>query len=180
METNFSQNGSEKAAEMELRLWDYIDGTSQEASVVEKLIAENAEWRAKYNELLDVQSLVQSVELDEPSLRFAKNVMEEIAKTQIAPAAKTYINNKIIWGIAAFFLTAIVGFLVYGLSQIDWSVASEGGNTGVIDFTRVDYGKMFNNSFVNLFMMVNVVLGLMLLDRYLNAKRKKLMENRTH
>jgi hypothetical protein len=40
----------------------------------------------------------------------------------------------------------------------------------------VDYSRMFNNSFVNLFMMANVVLGLMLLDRYLHMKRKKLRE----
>jgi len=40
----------------------------------------------------------------------------------------------------------------------------------------VDYGRMFNNTFVNAFMMLNVVLGLMLFDRYLNSRRKKWME----
>lgn len=175
METNFSQNGADQAGDMEIRLWDYIDGISSEATTVEKLIAENGEWRAKYNELLDLQSLVQSVELEEPSLRFTRNVMEEIARTQIAPAAKTYINNKIIWGIASFFLTVILGFLMYGLSQLDWS--SGAGDTHSLDFTRVDYNKMFNNTFVNLFMMLNVVLGLMLLDHYLGAKRKRFIEN---
>lgn len=178
METNFSQNGAEQAADMELRLWDYIDGISGEASAVEKLIADNADWRAKYNELLDVQSLVQAVELEEPSLRFTRNVMEEIARTQIAPAAKTYINHKIIWGIAAFFLTVIVGFLVYGFSQVEWAGAGSDSSPVGIDFTRVDYGRLFNNTFVNLFMMLNVLLGLMLLDRYLGAKRKNFMENR--
>ncbi len=178
METNFSQNGAEHGADMELRLWDYIDGISHETSVVEKLIAENGEWRAKYNELLDVQSLVKSVELEEPSLRFTKNIMEEIARTQIAPATKNYINNKIVWGIAAFFLTLIFGFLVYGLAQVDWSSGSDPRNSTSLDFTRVDYSKMFNNTFVNLFMMLNVVLGLMLLDRYLGAKRKRFIENR--
>jgi regulatory protein YycI of two-component signal transduction system YycFG len=35
---------------------------------------------------------------------------------------------------------------------------------------------MFNNTFVNVFMMLNVVLGLMLLDRYLDRKKKELMK----
>ena len=158
---------------MEARLWAYIDGLSEESSVVEKLIAENKAWRNKYAELLDLHGTLGAIELEQPSLRFAKNVMEEIARTQIAPAAKAYINTKIIWGIAAFFLTVIVGFLVYGFSQIDWNAGGEKGPIGGIDFNAVDYSKMFNNSLVNGFMMLNVLLGLFLLDRYLNMKRKK-------
>lgn len=159
--------------EMERRLWEYIDGLSNEAPVIEQLIAENALWRAKYAELLDVDQLVKATELEEPSLRFTRNVMEEIARLQIAPATKEYINKKIIWGIAVFFITAIVGFLGYGLSQINWSSQGKPASGVGVDFTGVDYSRMFNNNFVNLFMMLNVVLGLMLLDRYLNWKRKK-------
>jgi regulatory protein YycI of two-component signal transduction system YycFG len=164
--------------EIEARLWEYIDGFSDagEKSAVEKLVAENAEWKAKYHELLEVHQSINLVELEEPSLRFTKNVMEEIARLHINPAAKQYINNKVIWGIGAFFLTVIVAFLVYGLSQIDWSTPSN-VNSGVLDkIADADYSKMFNNTFVNVFMMLNVVLGLMLFDRYLNDKKKKLMK----
>ncbi|RYZ60983.1 MAG: hypothetical protein EOO14_06225 [Chitinophagaceae bacterium] len=162
----------QQGPDMESRLWDFIDGCSTETTVVEKLIAENAAWKARYAELLDVHSLVQATELEEPSLRFTKNVMEEIARLQITPAAKKYINTKIIWGIAAFFITVIVGFLGYGFSKLDLSSGSAEGNAGGIDFTGVDYSRVFSNSFVNLFMMINVVLGLLLLDRYLAMKRK--------
>lgn len=163
------------AADMEALLWEYIDNlaTGEEKTTVEKLIAENAEWRAKYHELLEVHQLMQSTELEEPSMRFTRNVMEEIAKYHIAPATKSYINNKIIYGIAAFFITVIVSFVIYGISQIDWSAASNSNSTFGFDLSTVDYGRMFNNSFVNLFMMANVVLGLMLIDRYLNSRRKK-------
>ena len=171
-------NGLEQNEEMEVRLWAYIDGISEEASVVEKLIAENTEWKARYAELLEVHQMVQSIDLEEPSLRFTRNVMEEISRLQIAPATKRYINNKIIWGIAAFFLTVIASFLVYGISQIDWSTGDSSGTDIGVDLTSVDYSKMFNNTFVNLFMMINVILGLMLLDRYLNWKKKKLMDSR--
>jgi preprotein translocase subunit Sss1 len=166
----------EQSSEMELRLWEYIDGISDEPSAIEQLIAENAEWRAKYAELLDISQMLKASELEQPSLRFTRNVMDEIARLQIAPATKEYINKKIIWGIGTFFITVIVGFLIYGLSQVDWSTGSSNSSPLGIDFTSVDYSRMFNNSFVNLFMMLNVVLGLMLLDRYLNMKRKKLME----
>jgi len=118
-----------------------------------------------------MDQLVKSTELEQPSMRFTKNVMEEIAKLQIAPATKNYINKKIIWGIAAFFITLIVGFLIYGFAQVDWNF--QDNSKPIIDFSAVDYGKIFNNTFVNAFMMVNVLLGLMLLDRVLANKRKK-------
>lgn len=164
--------------EIEVRLWEYIDGFSSEdeKSAIEKLVAENAEWKAKYHELLEVHQSLNLVELEEPSLRFSKNVMEEIAKYQIAPATKTYINSKIIWGIGIFFITMIAGFLIYGFAQIDWTVAGEPENPLGIDLTKVDYSQMFNNTLLNGVMMLNVILGLFLFDRYLSSRNKKLKE----
>ena len=98
--------------------------------------------------------------------------MEEIAKYHIAPATKTYINKRIIWGIATFFIVLIVGFLIYGFGQIDWSSKSD--TNLPVDINKVDFGKFFNNTYVNIFMMINVVLGLMLLDRYLASKKKNI------
>jgi hypothetical protein len=158
---------------MQTRLWDYIDGLSEqnENITVQKLIAENAEWRVKYHELLEVHQMIGTAELESPSMRFTKNVMDEIAKNHIAPATKHYINNNIIWSIAFFFITLIIGFVIYGASQINWNSGKP--NTTVIDFFQVDYSKVFNNTFVNIFMMLNVILGLMLLDRYLNKNKKQ-------
>jgi hypothetical protein len=160
----------------EERLWDYIDGMSSpdEKSAIEQLLQSNAEWKAKYHELLEVNKLLQSSELEEPSMRFTKNVMEEISRLHIAPATKTYINKRIIWGLGIFFITMIIGFLVYGFGQIDWTVK---GDTTVSDYlSKVDYNKFFNNTYMNVVMMINVVLGLFLLDRYLANKRKKFRE----
>ena len=164
--------------DMEQRLWEYIDGisTADERSVVETLIRDNAEWRALYQELLQVNQSLAAIDLEQPSMRFTKNVMEEIAKFHIAPATKTYINNKIIWGIAAFFMLSIVGFLIYGISQIDWSISANSNSSLGIDLSKVDYGRMFNSTVMNIVMMLNAVLGLMLLDRYFGNKRKKLYE----
>ena len=97
--------------------------------------------------------------------------MEKIAQLHIAPATKNYINKRIIWGIGAFFITIIVAFLIYGFAQVDWNF--QDNSKPLIDFSTFDIGKIFNNNFVNGFMMVNVLLGLLLLDRVIASKRKK-------
>lgn len=160
----------------EERLWDYIDGVSsnEEKTVIEKLLESNAEWQAKYRELLEVHQLINSSELEEPSMRFTKNVMDEIAKLHIAPATRNYINKNIIRGIAIFFITLIVGFIIYGIGQTDWQA---GGDSKLpFDLSKIDYGRFFNNTYLNVFMMINIILGLFLLDRYLANKRKKYRE----
>jgi hypothetical protein len=159
--------------QMEERLWNYIDGAGEagERSAIEALLQSNIEWQSKYKELLEVHSLLKQSELEEPSMRFTMNVMEEIARLHIAPATRSYLNKKIIYGIGVFFVTMLVGFLVYGFGQMDWSAA---GQTNMpVDFNKVDFSVFFNNTYVNVFMMMNVVLGLVLLDRYLAAKKKK-------
>lgn len=165
---------------IEDRIWDYIDGNvvEPEKSFVEQLIETNLEWKTKYKELLEVHQLMQtSLELDQPSLRFRQNVMEEIAKYQIAPATKSYINKNIVRGIGAFFIVMVIGFFVSGFAQVNWSDTSS-GTIIPIDLDKVDWGKFFNNTYMNIFMMVNIVLGLMLLDMYLGKKKKEL-ENKT-
>jgi hypothetical protein len=162
----------------EMRLWDYIDGISstEENTVIENLINTQAAWQAKYSELLEVHQLMQSSEMEQPSLRFTKNVMDEIARLHIAPAARTYINKNIIRGIAFFFITLIIGFMIYGFGQVEWT-SGDSKSVMPVDLAKVDYGKFFNNTYVNAFMIVNVVLGLFLLDRYLANKRRKMKES---
>ncbi len=154
------------------RLWDYIDGLSskEEKAEIEELIETNLEWRKTYAELLDAHQLMQHhLELEEPSLRFTQNVMEEIAKLHIAPATKNYINKNIIWGIGAFFLFMLIATLGYGLSQVNWSA---GGDTQLpVDISQVDFSKIYNNTYTNIFIMINTVLGLVLLDMYLRNKK---------
>ena len=158
---------------IEERLWEFIDGHSslEEKTVIERLLQTDVEWKAKYSELLEVNEMLQSSELEAPSMRFTKNVMEEIAKMHIAPATKSYINKRIIWGIGLFFLTMLVAILVYGFSQMDWNT---GESSAIADkLSKIDYSKFFNNTWVNAFMMINVLLGLVLLDNYFSNKRKQ-------
>ncbi|MBL0306833.1 MAG: hypothetical protein IPQ25_12620 [Chitinophagaceae bacterium] len=158
---------------IEERLWEFIDGHSsvEEKTVIERLLQTDAEWKAKYSELLEVNEMLQSSELEAPSMRFTKNVMEEIAKMHIAPATKSYINKRIIWGIGLFFMTMLVAILIYGFSQMDWNTGESSAITDKL--SKIDYTKFFNNTWVNAFMMINVLLGLVLLDNYFSNKRKQ-------
>jgi hypothetical protein len=158
---------------MEESLWNFIDGTAgtEERNVIEKLVQSDTEWKAKYHELLELDRYLKSTELEAPSMRFTRNVMEEISRLHIAPATKTYINKKIIWGIGFFFIALLVGFLVYGFGQMTFT---GGEQTNISkNLGKIDFSKFFNNTWINIFMMVNVVLVLIFLDHFLANKRKE-------
>ncbi|MFN8289634.1 MAG: hypothetical protein U0U70_05235 [Chitinophagaceae bacterium] len=160
---------------MEERLWEYIDGHSSAAehSVIEKLLQEDAAWKTKYHELLQVNDMLKSSELEQPSMRFTKNVMEEIAKLHIAPAAKTYLNQKIIWGIGIFFIGMLVAIFIFGFNQVLGNGQEASGVKVTRELEKIDFSRFFSNTWVNAMMMINVVIGLFLLDNYLSVKRKK-------
>jgi hypothetical protein len=170
---------------MEDRLWDYIDGLSSpaERSAVETLIAANRQWQQKYRELLDVHQLLAGSELEEPSMRFTKNVMEEIARHYVAPATRTYVNKNIIRAIGAFFLSMITGLLIYCFAMIKWSGVSSSSSNLISSYSnnleknspleKINWGKVFNSSYVTAFMLIAIVSGLFLLDLYLQRKKQQ-------
>lgn len=172
------QQDAPNGNQMEERLWNYIDGTASgaEKTLVEQLLQTDNAWKSKYSELLQVNDWLQSADLESPSLRFTKNVMEEIAKLHIAPATKNYINNRIIWGLGIFFITMITGFLVYGFSQLG---SGKGEPTAIgKNLDKISFSQFFSNNWINAFMLVNVVIGLVLLDNFLSAKRKAIRGER--
>ena len=166
----------EQQTNLEERLWDYIDGlaSSEERTFIEKMLAEQNLWKEKYAELLEVHGMMKEhIQLDEPSMRFTQNVMEEIARLQIAPATKNYLNKKIIWGIGIFFIAMLAAILAYGFSQIQWNTGSSSGTSLPIDLDKVDFSVLYNNTYTNVFIMINIILGLVLLDMYLGKKKRE-------
>ncbi len=162
--------------EMDVQLWEYIDGICNEtdAERIALLIKENAAWAEKYAELIAFNSeIVGSIELEQPSLRFTKNVMEAVAATHIAPAAKKYINPIIIRGIAAFFVVMILSTLVYA-----FATASYGSNSSSffseLSLSKLDLSGIYSSAFLKVFMMVNIVLGLVLADGVLRKEKKRM------
>jgi hypothetical protein len=162
---------------MEEKLWLYIDGDlpADEVPHIERLLEAEATWKAKYRELLEVSALLRASELDAPSMRFTRNVMEEISRMHIAPATRTYINRKIVWGIGMFFITMLAGILVYAFAQLDsGGQASELGKT----LDKFDFTRLFSNTWVNVLLGANVILGLVFLDFYLSNRRQEMRKSR--
>jgi len=168
---------------MEDRLWEYIDGSSSptERSTIEELLATRREWQEKYKELLNVHQLLDASELEAPSMRFTRNVMEEIARYHVAPATRSYINKNVIRGIGGFFLTLILGFLSYILSQFHWGASSGNGSSDLIPrspslgldkLKTIDISPAINTTYISLFMLIFVIMGFILLDMYLQRKKQ--------
>ena len=163
--------------EMEKIIWEYIDGhcSPAEKALIMQRLAEDPIWQGKYNELLGVHELLQKEELEMPSLRFTKNVMEEIAQFHVAPATKNYINKNVIRGIAAFFLVMITGLFIYFIGQIHWDNSSTNHLIPqyTLDTGKLNWSKMLNNTYVNIFIGINVILGLILVDKYMQEKKNE-------
>jgi hypothetical protein len=166
----------ETRKQMEERLWDFIDGMSDpdEQSLVRRLLAEDNAWQRRYQELMAIDEAMQHHELDAPSLRFTKNVMEQIALFHVAPATKTYINKNVIRGITAFFLIMIIGLLIYFFGQFHWTSTSTDNLVPQysIGANNLNWGKALNNGYVNVFILINVILGFILLDKWLQNRKK--------
>lgn len=161
--------------QMEEKIWGYIDGTStkEEVAFVEQMIAADAAWRAKYSELKEINQLLKAdMELEQPSMRFSMNVMDQLQGLQPAPATKQYINKTIIRSIAVFFILTIVGFLIYSFTLIDWSTSSTSSGSYQLPSFTFNTKLLFNNTWVNVFFMLNIIMGLMYLDNYLRSKKK--------
>ena len=181
---NFHYTNMNTQQPMEDRLWNYIDGgcSPAEKSAIESLIASNREWQEKYRELLNLHQLLNESALEAPSMRFTKNVMEDISRYQIAPATRSYINKNVIRGIGTFFLTMIAGLLVFVISQFKWASGNPTSTSpiklpsvndlGLDQLNRIDYSKAANSSWVIGFMLILIVMGWIVLDMYIQQKKR--------
>jgi hypothetical protein len=166
----------ENLKNMEERLWDFIDGlsTPDERTEIKRLLETNPVWQKAYSSMTDMNTLFRETSLEEPSMRFSKNVMEEIAKYKIAPATKSYVNKKIIYSIGGFFMLLIGGMLAYLFTQIDYTQPGTISMPENMPEMNFEWSAYINSTTLNIFLMIDAVLGLMLLDKYLNKKKDKM------
>jgi hypothetical protein len=161
--------------DIEQRIWEFIDGhcSASEKEAIEQQLAGNPVWRIKYEELKAVHEMLRQEELEMPSLRFTKNVMEEIAHFQVAPATKNYINKNIVRGIGAFFLVMITGLFVYFIGQIHWSSQATDNllPSYSVDVNKMNWSRILNDSYLNVFLGITAILGLILADKYMQSRK---------
>ena len=154
---------------IEEKLWDYIDGicTADEKKAISLLIETDKAYKDKYDELLQLNNEFVNMELDEPSMPFAYNVMEAIRAEQAEKPLKTTINSYIIKGITAFFILSITGLFFATFSTIDWSASTETANS--LQFPNID--SLLNGKVLTIFLFFDTVIGLLFLDTYLRKRR---------
>ncbi len=164
---------------IETQIWNYLDGTAsqQEIIFVERMIATDKEWQQQYKVLQELNELlVTEIETDQPSMRFSKNVMEQIRNVQPLPATLHYINKNIIRSIAVIFIFTITALLVYSFTTIHLTPANAASSLPV-DIKNgyaniINFSIPANGTWINLLIMANAVLGLLLLDGLLRRRKK--------
>jgi len=156
----------------EEQLWDYIDGLSSEterAEIAAKLTTEE-KFHQLYVQLLEVnQQLTTHLEIDEPSMSFTRNVMEQV-QTEIAPIKlKTKVDHRIIYAIGGFFTLALLSILVYA------SITASADLTMKMPTLDLEnkFDGLMNATVVRIFLFINAVLLLIYLDSYLRKGMKK-------
>jgi hypothetical protein len=156
----------------ELLLWDYIDGRCDAATKnhVASMIATDEDWKRLYGELMALHlNALADMDSEQPSLWFTKNVMEAVAHTRIAHANTWYL--RVIKAASCFFGLAMLVILVYALVSAG-SQPQGNGSTDIWGSTFTNFSSLTGSGFIRAGIGVNVVMGLLLLDAVLRARRK--------
>jgi len=146
----------------EQMIWEYIDGSCDEPTKVQvqQKLNTDVQWQNMYSELLSLHKSIRTdMEAEQPSLRFTKNVLEKIAAEAIVNQSKSYFNPIIIRSVSFILITSILFLLGYGISRTNWN-------------ETVD-AKYYSGSTLHAFLWINIVLGLVLIDRILNRNKKR-------
>ena len=156
---------------IEQQLWEYIDGTLDEAAkkALEAKIAADPEIRAQYEDLLKLNSVLGVLDLDEPSMSFTRNVMESVALEPAPVALKTKVNTRIIYAIGGFFVFSLLGILGYIFYQAKDSFK---GFTMPEKF-NINLDSYITPTTLYVFLFVDLVIGLIFLDQFLRRKVHK-------
>lgn len=158
---------------MEEKLWDYIDGfcTKEEQETIRLLIETDENYQHKYLELKALQKSLASLEIEEPAMNFTFNVMESVKQERILKPLKTTVDQRIIFGIAAFFISCIVLLLSYVFTQINWHSSTQ---INVPEIKLPVLNASFNGILLKGFLFFDLILGLFFADHYF----RKLFINR--
>jgi magnesium-transporting ATPase (P-type) len=150
---------------LEQRIWDYLDGigTEEEREFTKQLINSDPEFQTVFEELSAIHLSVSSLNLDEPSMSFNRNVMEKIQMEPLPGSVKSLIDKRVIYGITAFFLitiSALLGVLFY---QIDWTQQS-GMYMPEYKLPEFDTSNYVNSTTINILFFVDIIIALYLFD----------------
>ncbi len=163
--------------DMYATLQQLLDGqlAEEETHAVHQLITDNAAWQKAWDDMLQMDSMLQSDTLMmEPSMRFTQNVMDDIDKAVVARPASAYISNRFFRSIMIVLGGGLAALLVYLISQVQFD-ANGGSNFKLPDFQAPAISWSFvTDPQTLLFMgMLNIIGLLLLADKVLSQRRKQ-------
>lgn len=154
---------------IEEQLWNYIDGncTPAEKLEIEAKLAVNIQYHSIYQELLKVNEELNTLDFEEPSMSFTRNVMEKV-NLEIKPVAlKTKVDNRIIYSIAAFFVISLTSIFVYALATSNFDYTFEMPKMNI----TFDLAKYITHTSMLVFLFVDLTLALIYLDSVLRKRK---------
>jgi anti-sigma factor RsiW len=152
-------------------IWAYIDGScnASESQRIAEKIATDDNYAIAFQELSKLNVMMASDELEEPSMSFSRNVMDAVAQ-EIAPKKlTTRVNNTIIYGIAAFFILSLSAIFIYILANSSSSSSASGFKMPTANFS-FDLSHVLSPLSMKIFLMVDLALALVYMDRLLRRK----------
>ena len=158
---------------IEEQLWNYIDGncTPAERLEIEAKLAINIQYHGIYQELVKVNEALNKLDFEDPSMSFARNVMEKVNLELKPVALKTKVDSRIIYSIGSLFILALVGIFIYAIAISDLNFK--------MDVPKIDFsfglGKYMNRSTIQIFLMIDVAIALIYLDGFF--RKEKIKEN---
>jgi len=154
--------------EIEMQIWEYLDGLCAEADEarIAALIVDDAAWRRQYEIVKALHSELGTVAMEQPSMRFSRNVMDAVAQEHVAPSTKAYLNKWIVRGIAAFFFLLIGTLLATIVGTSD-----EEAQKTVFSLPRLNLPALSLGSVGYGLLMLNIVAALILLDAWMKGNR---------
>ena len=153
---------------MEEEIWEYIDGdiSAQDKATIAAKIAADAAYAAVYMEMLELNQLLAVSDLEEPSMSFTRNLMDKISLEPAPVTLKTQVDKRIIYSLSAVFLLAILSVSWFAVSNADFSgVALPSFNF------NIDLQQVVNPLTLQLFVFIDIVLGLLYLDRLYRSNK---------
>ena len=153
---------------IEQQLWDYIDGNldATQTSAIEEKINSDAAIKFQYTELLNFNSALNHLEIDEPSMSFTRRVMDNIVLERAPITLKTKVNTNIIYGIGGFFLCSLTGLFGYVLYHSNITLPEF--NFGKILVLRFD--QYLTPTTLYAFLFADLVIGLVYLDYFFRKR----------
>jgi hypothetical protein len=114
-----------------------------------------------------VNNELSNLELEEPSMSFTRNVMEQVNLELKPIALKTKVDNRIIYSIGAIFILSIVAIFGYVVATADLNFKF---NLTQLNFDLYET-KIINPTSIRIFLMVDLVLILIYIDSFLRKRK---------